>query len=40
MRSTVAKGLKKIATRYGRCPVVFRVAIDVALAIIFWLGKE
>jgi transposase len=34
------KDWRRIATRYGRCPVVFRAAIDLAAAIIFWLGKQ
>lgn len=34
------KDWRRIATRYDRCPVVFRAAIDFAAAVIFWLGKE
>lgn len=32
------KDWRRIATRYDRCPVVFRAAIDLAAAVIFWLG--
>jgi transposase len=34
------KDWRRIATRYDRCPVVFRAAIDLAAAVIFWLGKQ
>lgn len=34
------KDWRRIATRYDRCPIVFRAAIDLAVAVIFWLGKE
>lgn len=32
------KDWRRIATRYDRCPVVFRAAIDLAAAVILWLG--
>ncbi|OYR22740.1 transposase DDE domain protein [Brucella pseudogrignonensis] len=34
------KDWRRIATRYDRCPVVFRAAIELAAAVIFWLRKE
>jgi transposase len=34
------KDWRRIATRYDRCPVVFRPAIELAVAAIFWLSKE
>jgi len=34
------KDWRRIATRYDRCRIVFRAAIDLAAAVIFWLGKQ
>jgi transposase len=34
------KDRRRIATRHDRCPIVFRAAIDLAAAVIFWLGNE
>ncbi len=34
------KDRRRIATRYDRCPIVFRAAIDLAAAVIFWLGNQ